>query len=176
MTLDSVLVSITNRVMTITFNEPKRCNAWGDSIMNGLRAALYRAQTDSNIRVVILTGNGKYYSSGVDFAGSMQVMRPSKLTVVAAKRNEELFNLFIDFPKPLIAAVNGPAIGAPVTSATLCDAMLVSEKATFLTPFSSLALPAEGCSSYTFPLIMGEARAKLMLEEGRVVLFLFYSF
>ena len=76
-----------------------------------------------------------------------------------------LFELFLDFPKPIIAAVNGPAIGASVTSATLCDALLASDTATFSTPFARLGVPPEGCSSVNFERFMGRDNANRMMGE-----------
>ena len=97
--------------------------------------------------------------------------------------NEKLFNLFLDFPKPILVAANGPAIGATVTSAALCDGIIASERATFLTPFSRLCVAPEvclvffvkscsycshsqGCSSVHFQRLMGEAGAERMLVRG----------
>jgi enoyl-CoA hydratase/carnithine racemase len=68
--------------------------------------------------------------------------------------------------QPIIAALNGPAIGASVTTATLCDAIVASEKATLSTPFAKLGIPPEGCSSVHFERIMGAANAAKMLKEG----------
>jgi hypothetical protein len=67
-----------------------------------------------------------------------QVMHPQKLHGFIVKNNAAIFNAFIEFPKPILVAVNGPAIGACVTSATLCDGIIASEKATFSTPFAKL--------------------------------------
>ena len=71
------------------------------------------------------------------------------------------------FEKPIVAAVNGPAIGAVVTSATLCDAIVASDKATFSTPFAKLGVPPEGCSSVQFERLMGpDNAARMLFEEG----------
>ena len=97
----------------------------------------------------------------------MQPMMPATLRKLIVARNKALFDMFLDFPKPLIAAVNGPAIGASVTSATLCDAIVASDKATFHTPFSALGITPEGCSSIHFERIMGADNAARMLgPEG----------
>ena len=64
----------------------------------------------------------------------------------------------IDFPKPIIAAVNGPAVGMGVTTLPLCDVVYASSDSTFVTPFSRIGLVPEACSSYTFPVIMGYAK------------------
>lgn len=95
-------------------------------------------------------------------------MSPSSLREFVRASNKELFETYIVCPKPLFAAVNGPAIGAAVTSATLCDAIIASETATFLTPFKSLGLVPEGCSSYNFPRIFGEEMAKEVLEGRKI--------
>ena len=73
----------------------------------------------------------------------MQMKHPQKLHEFIVKNNAAIFDAFLDFPKPLIVAANGPAIGACVTSATLCDAIIASEKATFSTPFAKLGIVPE---------------------------------
>lgn len=77
-----------------------------------------------------------------------------------------IFCSLLDLKKPLVSAVNGPAIGIAVTSLGLCDYVVASNKATFHTPFAALGQAPEGCSSYTFPRIMGEERAHDILWKG----------
>jgi len=64
----------------------------------------------------------------------------------------------IKFPKPIVAAVNGPAIGVAVTTLPLCDVVYAADNSTFRTPFASLGVLPEACSSFTFPLVMGYAK------------------
>lgn len=80
----------------------------------------------------------------------MQMKHPQKLHDFIVRNNAAIFDAFLDFPKPLIVAANGPAIGACVTSATLCDAIIASEKATFSTPFAKLGIVPEVCKRNIF--------------------------
>ncbi|CAL4144105.1 unnamed protein product, partial [Meganyctiphanes norvegica] len=121
------------------------------------------------------TGTGDYFTAGNDLANFLK--KPEDRTEFTPPKElqgnhpeELLINPFyvfiatlIDFPKPLIAVVNGPAVGMGVTMLGLCDIVYASDRASFHTPFMSLALCPEGCSSLTFPQIMGPQRANEML-------------
>jgi enoyl-CoA hydratase/carnithine racemase len=133
-----------------------------NAIMNECRLA----DADPSVDVIILTGTDPYYCAGVDLNGLFKPMAPSKLSSLFRERNQELFDAFLNRKKPLIVAVNGPAIGASVTSATLCDAIIASENASFLTPFEKLGVPPEGCSSVHFPRLIGTEVSRKMLEEN----------
>lgn len=162
-----IVLSHLNGVSTIRMNRPEKLNGWTESMMKELKASFESLKSDHNAKVVILTGTDPYYCAGVDLGGSFKIMTPNKLQKAIEINNRELFEIFLDFPKPIIAAINGPAIGASVTSATLCDAIVASEKATFLTPFYKLAVPPEGCSSIHFERLMGKQNALRMLSiEG----------
>jgi enoyl-CoA hydratase/carnithine racemase len=116
--------------------------------------------------VLVLTGAGKYYCAGVNLAGVLKPMHPQKLHDMIYEQNKTVFDVFLEFPKPIIAAVNGPAIGASVTTATLCDALIMAqETATLSTPFAKLGVPPEGCSSVHFArqLLGGAATAARLL-------------
>ncbi|KAG0720821.1 Enoyl-CoA delta isomerase 2, mitochondrial [Chionoecetes opilio] len=89
---------------------------------------------------------------------SMKALCTGKTRLIAA---------FINFPKPLVAVVNGPAVGMGVTMLAHYDVVYASDKATFHTPFVRLGLVAEGCSSYTFPLLMGMGKAAEVLLFGK---------
>jgi len=148
-------------------NTPARLNGWTQQMMDAIRACIGAATHDDETRVLVLTGADPYFCAGVNLAGTFRLGHPRKMHRAIVENNEALFNLFLDFPKPILVAVNGPAIGASVTSATLCDGIIASEKATFSTPFGALGITPEGCSSVQFARLMGEENAERMLgREG----------
>lgn len=154
-------------ILTIRMNRPKTLNAWTEPMLNEIRSHFENASTDNGIKAIILTGTGKYYCAGVNLSGMLKPMHPAKLHKMLCTKNRKLFDMFLDVTKPIIAAVNGPAIGASVTSASLCDAIIAADRATFSTPFARLGIPPEGCSSVHFARIMGDANAERMLgSEG----------
>jgi enoyl-CoA hydratase/carnithine racemase len=164
---DLVVVTVRNGVATLRMNHPKRLNGWTQAMQAELGAALDAAAADPEVKAVVLTGTGDYYSAGVDLSGALRLGHPRELRRLIVQANRALFEQFIRFAKPILVAVNGRAIGAPVTSATLCDAIVASDRASFETPFAKVGLPAEGCSSVHFPRLMGERAAQRMLgPEG----------
>ncbi len=157
-----------NGVTTLRMNRPKQLNGWTAPMMEALKQGFDKLAKDPETKVMILTGTDPYYCAGVNLAGLAQVMHPQKLHDMIVVRNAATFNNFIEFPKPILIAANGPGIGACVTSATTCDAIIASEKATFSTPFARLGIVPEGCSSVHFERVMGAKNAQRMLGEGWV--------
>jgi len=162
-----ILTNKQDGVTILTMNTPERLNGWTKEMMDALKEGFNTASLDDETKVLVLTGADPYYCAGVNLAATLRPMHPRKLRAMIVKLNQALFDMFLDFPKPLLVAVNGPAIGASVTSATLCDGIIASEKATFSTPFAALGVTPEGCSSVHFARLMGQANADRMLgEEG----------
>mmetsp|Transcript_8534 Transcript_8534/g.20848 ORF Transcript_8534/g.20848 Transcript_8534/m.20848 type:complete len:309 (+) Transcript_8534:3-929(+) len=161
-------VQVSAGIKTLIYNNPKKLNAWTSKLMMGIRAELDEAASNPSIGAVVLTGTDPYYCAGVDLGAMVsKPMWPSALHALLVSQNTALFETFLCFPKPLFAAVNGPAIGASVTSATLGEGIIASEKATFHTPFHALGIVPEGCSSVHFARLMGEENAERMLgAEG----------
>ncbi|PSU30474.1 enoyl-CoA hydratase/isomerase family protein [Photobacterium lutimaris] len=150
-------------VLTITMNRPDKLNGWTMAMMNALREAFEKANAEDGVKAIILTGSGRYYSAGVNLSGTLKIMPPRKLRELIAKNNQDLFEVFLGCTKPLLIAVNGPAIGASVTSATLASGIIAADNATFSTPFAALGVTPEGCSSVQFPRLIGEESAQRML-------------
>jgi len=162
-----VLWDTTDHVTTLTMNNPRKLNGWTMPMLIALRDAIARAAEDDDTKVLVLTGTDPYYCAGVNLSAIIAPDHPAKLHAFIVEQNEQLFEMFLGFPKPIIIAANGPAIGASVTSATLCDAIIASVEATFSTPFAKLGVTPEGCSSVLFAKLMGDKAADRMLgKEG----------
>merc|ERR1719334_1071972 len=161
-----VLSATKNNVTTLTMNDPKKLNGWTGPMMLTLKDRFEQHAKDPETKVLILTGADPYYCAGVNLSATIQPMHPKKLHTMIRTSNQAVFDSFLDFPKPILIAANGPAIGACVTSASTCDAIVASEKATFLVPFARLSIPPEGCSSVHFERMLGKEAAGKMLNEG----------
>lgn len=167
MSTELMLVETTDGITTLTMNHPRRLNGWTAPMLEAVMGTLKRVALDDATEAVVLTGTGKYYSAGVNLGGTLRVEHPKKLHAFIVQHNQAIFDAFLDLDKPIVVAVNGPAIGAPVTSATLCDAIVAAEGATFSTPFARLGVTPEGCSSVHFDRLMGAGNAQRMLgPEG----------
>ncbi|KAF4046081.1 Enoyl-CoA hydratase/isomerase [Phytophthora infestans] len=167
---EDLLVQISDAgLLTIQLNRPKKFNAIDIAMYEGLTKALDSSKTQDKVKAVLLKSTGEYFSSGNDL--SMFTSNPDGLSLEAmadkgAVLLENVVNTFITYPKPIIVAVQGPAVGIATTILGLCDLVYVKETATIHTPFTSLGQSPEACSSLLFPRIIGPARANAMLLLG----------
>uniref|UniRef100_A0A8C9X944 Enoyl-CoA delta isomerase 2 n=1 Tax=Sander lucioperca TaxID=283035 RepID=A0A8C9X944_SANLU len=163
-TYETLLVTTEDDITTIKLNRPAKKNAITTEMYNDIIAALEQAAKDDSV-ITVITGAGDFYCSGNDLSNFTKI--PEGGVDEMAKQGGDLLRkyvkAYIDFPKPLVAVVNGPAVGISVTVLGLFDLVYATDRATFHTPFSQLGQSAEGCSSYTFPKIMGSAKASEML-------------
>uniref|UniRef100_W5LII7 Enoyl-CoA delta isomerase 2 n=1 Tax=Astyanax mexicanus TaxID=7994 RepID=W5LII7_ASTMX len=161
---ETLLFTTEDGITTIKFNRPEKKNAITVKMYDELIEALDLAAKDKSV-ITVLTGSGDYYCSGNDLNNFTNLPEggPEKMSKDAGELLKRFVSAFIEFPKPLIAVVNGPAVGISVTVLGLFDAVYATGRATFHTPFSHLGQSPEGCSSYTFPRIMGPAKASEVL-------------
>ncbi len=166
MSEDVLLIEDDGKVRTLTFNRPDKLNAFNDALYDALRDALYAANEDPGVAVVILTGAGRAFCAGMDL-GDMD-NRP-----VYPEGEEHGFGPFMDsldtFSKPLIAAVNGVGVGIGLTMLPYCDAVVIDEKARLRAPFVHLGVTAEAASTYLLPLTIGWANTADVLYTARFV-------
>ena len=123
----------------------------------------------------MITGAGDSFSSGNDLGNfltalsSGQFQSKEEMAEFGGQLLHGIVKAIIDFPKPLIAAVNGATIGIMFTTLPLFDLVFAHPSATFLAPFSRLGQAPEGCSTFTFPQLMGTARATELLILGKKI-------
>lgn len=159
--IDTIIESNKDSIKVIKFNKPARKNAIDLDMYAQITKILEEAAKDDNVTVTVITGAGDYFSSGNDLIGTLD--RIGKVDVNPGLVLKSFVEAFINFPKTLIAIVNGPAIGIAATTLALFDLVFAAESAFFYTPFTKLGLVAEGCSSYTFPRLLGDRKAQEML-------------
>ncbi|XP_054841835.1 enoyl-CoA delta isomerase 2 [Eublepharis macularius] len=162
----TILVTTEEKITKIMLNRPDKKNAINLVMYGEIMQALDKAAKDDSTLTVI-TGCGDYFSSGNDLNNFAENV--DELMKDSGKWLAKFIHNFVDFPKPLVAMVNGPAIGIAATLLGLCDMVYATDRATFHTPFSQLGLSPEGCSSYTFPKIMGAAKANEMLLFNKII-------
>ncbi|XP_052741845.1 enoyl-CoA delta isomerase 3, peroxisomal [Bicyclus anynana] len=152
---ETIIETMKDNIKIVRLNKPRRKNAIDQQMFARLTAIINTAATDDNISIVVLTGTGSFYSSGNDLVAPRDA---DFLDIL-----DEFIKAFITFPKLLIAIVNGPAVGVAVTTLPLCDFVFASENAYFYTPFTKLNIVAEGCSTFTFPRLVGQRKAMDLL-------------
>nr|XP_006004918.1 PREDICTED: chromodomain Y-like protein 2 [Latimeria chalumnae] len=143
-------------------------NALTPEIMKEVRRALSNASADDS-KLLLLSAVGSVFCSGLDYSyliGRLSNDRRKESTRIA-EAIRDFVNAFIQFKKPIVVAINGPALGLGASILPLCDIVWASEKAWFQTPYATIRLTPAGCSSYTFPQILGVALANEMLFCGR---------
>ena len=154
----------------ITINRPERKNAFTRSQYEDLASALRDIDTDDSVHVAILTGAGGAFSSGQDLK-EMAEMATAVASGTPASTQPGGFTVLLDgletFSKPLIAAVNGVAVGIGMTLLPFCDIVLIDETARMRVPFSELGVPPEAASSILFADQIGWQRAAEILFTAR---------
>jgi enoyl-CoA hydratase/carnithine racemase len=157
---DQLLYSKEGAVASIRFNRPEKKNAITTAMYAAMAAALDDAASDEAIRAVGIYG-GDVFTAGNDIGDFLAAGALSgDLPVV------HVLKAMIAFPKPILAAVKGNAIGVGTTLLMHCDAVVAGKSAKFALPFTKLGLVPEAASSVLFPLIVGRARATWYLLSG----------
>ncbi len=169
---ESILYETADRITTITLNRPDKLNAYTPQMGVDLVDAFTRARDDAGVRVVILTGAGRGFCAGVD----LDVLKQSQRAPDSGgpRLGEEDFVRrfpleLAEFPKPVIAAINGAAIGVGVTMTLPCDLRIASDTAKLGLTFAKLGiLPGLG-STHLLPRLVGMARALDLVLTARVI-------
>ncbi|MBI2865618.1 MAG: crotonase/enoyl-CoA hydratase family protein [Chloroflexi bacterium] len=156
-------------ILTITLNRPEKLNAMTHATILEMVEALDRADEDDEVRVIIVTGAGRGFCAGADLSGGGKTFDYSGIPIEEHRDGGGLVTLRIyDMKKPLIAAVNGPAMGFGVTMMLAMDIRLASENARFGLVFGRRGLNMEACSSWFLPRVVGFSKAAEWVLTGRL--------
>lgn len=165
---ENKILSVTeNGICTVTINNPESLNALNSHIINELGKVLDNIAQDNDIRVVIITGAGRAFVAGADIS-EMSVMSPAQAKKFGLN-GSSLFRKIEKLPIPVIAAVNGFALGGGCELAISCDIRVASEKAKFGQPEVSLGITPGFSGTVRLQKIVGIAVAKEMIFTGRII-------
>jgi enoyl-CoA hydratase/carnithine racemase len=158
-------------VLTITLNRPDRLNAWTETMGRELAAAFDRADADDDVRVVIVTGAGRGFCAGADLVGGGETFdyRAREREGVVPRDGGGRFVLRVfESAKPVIAAINGPAVGVGATMTLPMDIRLAADDARMGFVFARRGIVPEACSSWFLPRLVGISQAMEWVATGRV--------
>ncbi|MGW5753027.1 enoyl-CoA hydratase/isomerase family protein [Nocardia rhamnosiphila] len=161
--------TITDGIATILLNRPHRKNAFTLEMLDHWAEALRSARTDPEVRVVLVTGADGAFCAGVDLDDFAEITSTLGRQEVLRDRVHRVAAAALDLDKPLIAAVDGVAVGAGMDMALACDIRLASSRARFSEAYVRVGLiPGDG-GAHLLPRIVGQARALELLWTGRFV-------
>jgi len=154
-----------NRVRTLTLDRPAALNAFNEELYDATADALLAAAEDPSVAVVLLTGTGRAFCAGTDLLEMHQLA-----TNPDFRRGRfgfpGLLDTLIDFPKPLVVAVNGLGVGIGATILGFADLAFISSSARLKCPFTTLGVAPEAASSYLLPALVGRQNAAWMLMSA----------
>jgi enoyl-CoA hydratase/carnithine racemase len=182
---EEILYEVADRIATVTLNRPTRLNAWTPKMEQEVAAAITRAERDPAVVVIILTGAGRGFCAGADMQ-NLDNLAGANLSATELKERfadrlrgtqragarpdfQKTYSYFPAVTKPIIAAINGPAVGLGLVIALYCDIRFASDSAKFGTAFSRRGLIAEHGMSWMLPRLVGISNALDLLYSARLI-------
>lgn len=163
---DEIRIEVDGGIRIVTLNRPENRNAATTPMLFALSALATAIGQDENAKAVILTGAGKAFSSGGDFQHLIACTQDAALSMRTLENSRAFINAMMAIPIPVIAAVNGPAVGFGATLAALCDLVLIADTAYFAEPHVNVGLVLGDGISVTWPLYMSMLKAKEYIFTG----------
>lgn len=169
----TIRYQVDGRVLTITLDRPDKLNAFNGTMREELIDAVGRADQDDDVRAIIVTGAGRAFCAGADLSagsGTFADARHAESASTTIRRDGggQVSLALFDCKKPIIAAINGAAVGVGVTMTLPMDIRLASETAKFGFVFTRRGIVPEACSSWFLPRVVGISQAAEWVYSGRV--------
>jgi enoyl-CoA hydratase len=158
------LIEHADQISTITMNRPKQLNAFHPDMVIEFQDVLRQVDSEESTKVIILTGAGRAFTAGGDIRSF-----GSKPDPRVNRRGWHLIHRMLEVEKPMVAMINGAAVGLGMTLALLCDCTVMAEDATIGDPHVSMGLAAGDGGAVVLPFLVGPHRAKELLMTGRLI-------
>ncbi len=168
MNYEAILVRKSNKVGTITMNRPNALNYLDPIMAQEIESVLADFEKDEEVRAIVITGAGRAFCAGGDINFMKQDWPVSEL-VTRMDRVAGFIKEMLELPKPIIASVNGPAVGGGCNIALAADLILASEKATFSQAFARIGLIPDCGGVYLLPRRVGMTKAKELIFSARTI-------
>lgn len=171
MELETLLYEITDNVATITFNRPEKMNTWNATVAAELSEALHQANSDDTVRAIVLTGAGRAFCAGADLerGGDTFANREQRDSGEGENVGRNTRNVHPhEIDKPVIAAINGAAVGVGMTYPMLCDIRLAAEHAKMGFVFTRRGMMPELAAHLIVQRVAGLSNAADVLMSGRI--------
>ena len=162
---EQILYDVDDRILTMTLNRPEKLNAFTEQMREEMCDALDRADADDEVRAIIVTGAGRGFCAGADLSEGGDTFAN---TALSPDGGGLLTLRIFEANKPIIAAVNGPAVGVGVTMTLAMDIRLAADVARFGFVFARRGIVPEACSSWFLPRVVGIGKALEWTYSGRV--------
>ena len=164
MNSQTIILEKKDYIATITLNRPDRLNALNDQMANELNDASVSIDGDDEVRVVVITGAGRGFCSGADLKGER-----TGRSRMGHGMADKIFEALNNMEKPIIASINGVAVGGGCTMTLSCDIRIASEEAKFQLPFTRLGICTELGSTYLLPRLIGMGKACELVLTSRMI-------
>lgn len=168
MSEEAIIYKVSDRIATITMNRPKSLNSMSLDMVEGFIRSLQEAETDSQVRVVVVTGSGRAFSAGGDLKTLDDLHTTEERRQFIVKVGT-IVKLIHDMSKPVIAMVNGVAAGAGFNLALACDMAYAADNAKFIQSFVNVGLSPDCGGFYYLAKAVGMAKAKELMLTARPV-------
>jgi enoyl-CoA hydratase/carnithine racemase len=172
MSYSTILYQVEDSILTITLNRPEALNAFNNEMLFELIDACDKADADDDVKAIIVTGAGRGFCAGADLSGGGDAFdydsREDKANGLNRDGGGRLTLRLYELNKPIIAAINGPAVGVGVTMTLPMDIRLASTSSKFGFVFARRGIVPEACSSYFLPRVVGISKALEWCYSGKV--------